>query len=230
MQARYYDPLIGRFYADDPIGFTVANPVMSFNRYLYVNNNPYKYTDPDGKLLWFVPLIGAVAGGGINALAQGLSKGFDNIDYSQVAVAAAVGATGAGIASSIGTTVTNAGLTGVSALAANVGANAAVGAGLGATSAIANAGIDGLQGDSDGTLTLSQLGQSAKDGALYSAAGTAAGALVTNAAVKATGSVWGKANEMTNIGTGVAEAAGSGVGNSGDFVKLGAEKVEEFLK
>ncbi|MEC4728928.1 RHS repeat-associated core domain-containing protein [Shewanella sp. D64] len=46
MQARYYDPLIGRFYSNDPIGF---RDVHSFNRYAYGNNNPYKYTDPDGK-------------------------------------------------------------------------------------------------------------------------------------------------------------------------------------
>ncbi|WP_308365247.1 MULTISPECIES: RHS repeat-associated core domain-containing protein [unclassified Microbulbifer] len=48
MQARYYDPAIGRFYSNDPVGYTLSNPVMSFNRYLYVNNNPYKYTDPTG--------------------------------------------------------------------------------------------------------------------------------------------------------------------------------------
>ncbi|SUI78372.1 RHS repeat-associated core domain-containing protein [Shewanella baltica] len=46
MQARYYDPLIGRFYSNDPIGF---RDVHSFNRYAYGNNNPYKYTDPDGQ-------------------------------------------------------------------------------------------------------------------------------------------------------------------------------------
>ncbi|QQX82580.1 hypothetical protein JK628_15220 [Shewanella sp. KX20019] len=46
MQARYYDPLIGRFYSNDPIGFTGA--VDTFNRYSYVANNPYKYTDPTG--------------------------------------------------------------------------------------------------------------------------------------------------------------------------------------
>jgi len=46
MQARYYDPVIGRFYSNDPIGF---RDVHSFNRYVYANNNPYKYTDPDGK-------------------------------------------------------------------------------------------------------------------------------------------------------------------------------------
>jgi uncharacterized protein RhaS with RHS repeats len=45
MQARYYDPVIGRFYSNDPIGFT---GVSTFNRYSYVGNNPYKYTDPTG--------------------------------------------------------------------------------------------------------------------------------------------------------------------------------------
>ena len=51
MQARYYDPVIGRFYSNDPVGYTGDNPVMSFNRYLYVNNNPAKYTDPTGNIL-----------------------------------------------------------------------------------------------------------------------------------------------------------------------------------
>lgn len=51
MQQRYYDPVIGRFYSNDPVGYISANPAMSFNRYLYVNNNPYKYTDPTGMVL-----------------------------------------------------------------------------------------------------------------------------------------------------------------------------------
>jgi uncharacterized protein RhaS with RHS repeats len=45
MQARYYDPVIGRFYSNDPIGF---RDVHSFNRYAYGNNNPYRFTDPTG--------------------------------------------------------------------------------------------------------------------------------------------------------------------------------------
>jgi hypothetical protein len=45
MQARYYDPVIGRFYSNDPVGF---KNVHNFNRYTYANNNPYKYTDPTG--------------------------------------------------------------------------------------------------------------------------------------------------------------------------------------
>jgi len=46
MDARYYDPVIGRFYSNDPVGFT---NVHTFNRYGYANNNPYKYVDPDGR-------------------------------------------------------------------------------------------------------------------------------------------------------------------------------------
>ena len=48
MQARYYDPVIGRFYSNDPVGFSVNNPMM-FNRYAYANNNPYTYVDPNGQ-------------------------------------------------------------------------------------------------------------------------------------------------------------------------------------
>jgi len=46
MQARYYDPVIGRFYSNDPVGF--IGTVDTFNRYSYVGNNPYKYIDPTG--------------------------------------------------------------------------------------------------------------------------------------------------------------------------------------
>jgi uncharacterized protein RhaS with RHS repeats len=53
MQQRYYDPVIGRFYSNDPVDMLGhmqrGNPTMGFNRYAYANNNPYKYTDPDGE-------------------------------------------------------------------------------------------------------------------------------------------------------------------------------------
>jgi len=49
MGARYYDPILGRFMGNDPVGFYESNPV-SFNRYAYANNNPYRYFDPDGKV------------------------------------------------------------------------------------------------------------------------------------------------------------------------------------
>jgi len=48
MKARFYDPVIGRFYSNDPVGFSAGHPMM-FNRYGYANNNPYTYVDPDGQ-------------------------------------------------------------------------------------------------------------------------------------------------------------------------------------
>ena len=52
--ARYYDPVVGRFMAIDPVGVpgsVESNPMM-FNRYAYANNNPYKFVDPDGRTSW----------------------------------------------------------------------------------------------------------------------------------------------------------------------------------
>jgi RHS repeat-associated protein len=45
MQQRYYDPVMMRFLSPDPIGTSAQN----FNRYWYANNNPYTFTDPDGR-------------------------------------------------------------------------------------------------------------------------------------------------------------------------------------
>lgn len=47
--ARYYSPGIGRFLSMDPAPVDASNP-MSFNRYAYANDNPYRYTDPTGKV------------------------------------------------------------------------------------------------------------------------------------------------------------------------------------
>ncbi len=67
MQARYYDPVIGRFYSNDPIGFT--GDITTFNRYSYVGNNPYKYTDPNGQTRWNInagiKIVGTI-GGAVN--------------------------------------------------------------------------------------------------------------------------------------------------------------------
>jgi uncharacterized protein RhaS with RHS repeats len=48
MQARYYDPVVGRFSSTDPVGPAPGNG-FNFNRYAYVNNNPISDTDPTGK-------------------------------------------------------------------------------------------------------------------------------------------------------------------------------------
>ncbi|WP_337244669.1 RHS repeat-associated core domain-containing protein [Luteimonas sp. gir] len=48
MQQRYYDPGIGRFLSADPVT-AHSSPVAMFNRYQYAKNNPYRFTDPDGR-------------------------------------------------------------------------------------------------------------------------------------------------------------------------------------
>ena len=48
MQARYYDPVVGRFMAVDPVQFGGDNP-MSFGRYTYANDNPFRFVDPNGQ-------------------------------------------------------------------------------------------------------------------------------------------------------------------------------------
>lgn len=44
---RYYDPNIGRFLSEDPLGGFINTP-QSFNPYLYGSNNPLVFTDPFG--------------------------------------------------------------------------------------------------------------------------------------------------------------------------------------
>jgi RHS repeat-associated protein len=47
MGGRYYDPVLGRFMGVDPATPDLTN-IHSLNRYVYANNNPYRYVDPDG--------------------------------------------------------------------------------------------------------------------------------------------------------------------------------------
>lgn len=91
MQQRYYDPLAGRFLSVDPVT-TDAKTGSHFNRYVYAENNPYKYTDPDGRAPHIA--IGAVIGGiaGAIAAARGPDAGLGSI---------ALGAAGGAIAGAI---------------------------------------------------------------------------------------------------------------------------------
>lgn len=47
-RARYFDPEIGRFISEDPIGFESGE----INHYVYVGNNPLIYNDPSGNVRW----------------------------------------------------------------------------------------------------------------------------------------------------------------------------------
>ena len=61
MNARMYEPLVGRFVSPDPFVQMPENS-QSFNRYTYCLNNPLRYTDESGELFWLIPAIGAAVG------------------------------------------------------------------------------------------------------------------------------------------------------------------------
>ena len=78
MGARHYNPQLGIFYGTDPAPVAAAVP-LTFNRYIYANQNPYGYIDPNGQdavdagigiVMGFVNGIGimmAAAASGLNA-------------------------------------------------------------------------------------------------------------------------------------------------------------------
>ena len=49
MKSRHYKYEIGRFYQPDPVNGSIEN-AMSWDLYLYVNNDPLNYIDPEGTL------------------------------------------------------------------------------------------------------------------------------------------------------------------------------------
>lgn len=61
MNGRLYDPLNGRMLsADNYVQGGLGT--QGYNRYSYAGNNPLKYTDPSGEIVWAPIIIGAVLG------------------------------------------------------------------------------------------------------------------------------------------------------------------------
>jgi RHS repeat-associated protein len=65
MNARLYDPAVGRFLSPDPF-VQAPDATQSFNRYSYAFNNPLKYTDETGEYAVIDDLIAAAIGGLVN--------------------------------------------------------------------------------------------------------------------------------------------------------------------
>jgi len=94
MNARLYDPVLGRFLSPDPY---VQNPYFSqnYNRYSYGWNNPLRFTDPNGEFIHII--VGAVIGGVANLTYKLITGQVTDFKSGLVAfgIGAAAGAIGA---------------------------------------------------------------------------------------------------------------------------------------
>lgn len=148
MNARLYDPLLGRFLSPDPY-VQAPDFTQNFNRYSYALNNPLRYTDENGE--WVHIVIGAVLGSIGNLIAnwnncEGFWEYFTSFTVG-AAAGAAVAATGGAAAAAGG---------GFWATAGVIGVGTASGAVTGATGDIISqtgenfSGIDNLNWESVG--------------------------------------------------------------------------------
>lgn len=76
MQARYYDPVVGRFLSVDPVGPSAGN-AFNFNRFSYANNNPIINDDPTGECTGshIQDSVGNCADSGTSTVSSGPSSG-----------------------------------------------------------------------------------------------------------------------------------------------------------
>ena len=62
LNARYYDPEVGRFISRDSIEYANPETINGLNLYAYCLNNPVMCVDPTGTLAWWQNLLIALAG------------------------------------------------------------------------------------------------------------------------------------------------------------------------
>ena len=81
--ARFYDPMLGRFTSPDSI---IPDPgsVIGYNRFTYVNNNPVRYSDPSGHCIAADGSISSDYPFGTSGLCSGESEPDLPIDYGDI--------------------------------------------------------------------------------------------------------------------------------------------------
>ena len=98
--ARWFDPVLGRFLQADSIVPGAGNP-LAWDRYAYSRNNPINYNDPDGHCpLLVTALIGASIAAGVDYVyqvidnvssGQELDQALVSVDVAEIAGAAVAG-------------------------------------------------------------------------------------------------------------------------------------------
>lgn len=146
MNARLYDPILGRFVSPDPYVQAPFN-TQNFNRFTYALNNPLLYYDEDGEFLLTALIVGAVIGGvinvavhwkDINAAGGGWSSFWKGASYFAVGGIAGAAGTTAGIA------VATIGAGGIAAATSATYAAASMGVVPGVMSGMASGAANGL--------------------------------------------------------------------------------------
>jgi RHS repeat-associated protein len=113
-QARYYNPVIGRFLSHDPVGFAdMGGDWRYFNRYAYAFNNPASYTDPNGMCPNCITGgigagVGGLIGGGAALVAE-LTDDTPGVSAGRIAAGAGKGAIVGGVTGFTGNPVLGAG-------------------------------------------------------------------------------------------------------------------------
>ena len=131
MNGRMYDPVMSSFLSVDRYVQSPSNS-QNFKRYAYCLNNPLRYTDPSGELLWEAVAAGAIIGSFSNATMQVMSGNVNN--GAQFWVSAGIGAISGGLGGAAGY---GAGLA-AAAWLGGAGMGAGSGIAIGAASASAN--------------------------------------------------------------------------------------------
>jgi len=100
MNGRMYDPMVGRMLSADN-NVQMPDFTQNYNRYSYALNNPLRYTDPTGEIVWAPIIVAAVVAGTLNL---GIQAAMGNVQsfgagvkaFGMGALAGALAATGAG--------------------------------------------------------------------------------------------------------------------------------------
>lgn len=107
MNARLYDPALGRFLSPDP---NIQQPDWSqnLNRYTYAMNNPLSYIDKDGEYFWFIIGAAALIGGVSNVyyhwdtITSGGNGFWNGCGYFLIGAAAGGAGAAVGIGAAVG--------------------------------------------------------------------------------------------------------------------------------